>query len=114
MRGCLCSHQSAVTYGTKLSLPNPIQHRFAAGRFATGKTQKRSISISITRCAQTVSSKPQGVHINGAKQTWPILMDLPKYHPSKDGNNVQLVIAGAGPSGLAVAERVSLVSPEQQ
>ena len=37
--------------------------------------------------------------------TWTTELDLPTYEPSK--GQVELIVAGAGPSGLAVAERVS-------
>ena len=44
--------------------------------------------------------------------TWTTELDLPTYEPSK--GQVELIVAGAGPSGLAVAERVSNSGEEFQ
>ena len=73
---------------------------------ATSPTSRRAAVLTRAAAVKDGSSKPKVEHYIREMSPWPTDVPIVAHDPQKQPH-VDLVIAGAGPSGLAVGERVA-------
>ena len=76
--------------------------------FSSPARPQRNVRVWVAQATETLAGRDgtaQPAASEPAPPSWMTETELPQYDPSI--GRIELVIAGAGPSGLAVADRVS-------